>query len=308
MFTTYIKMGKGHFCSSTKAPVGRLESGVYDIFYDESCDTTHFIYQHTNSDKIVDLPGTAFDRVVSEISQFLLPATKALFADYGFLYKRSFLLHGKPGGGKTCIVNRVMQKTMDVDGLVLMVRDPRVLEKAFAVLSDLEPGRLVLVVIEEIDSLMKNFEKTLLLLLDGEVQMNNVIYLATTNHLDALPERLLRPGRFSSIVEVGWPTLEARIAYLSTKFKNEATVAEWAAVTDGLSIDEIKEVVLATMCIGHDRADVIAKIAHLKKATSDYAQYDTEHHRFSPLPKAVAKRTNRSEVVSWGGSSGESGL
>lgn len=274
MYTAFAKLGEGKYASSTMTQVKRLESGVYKVAYSEMGDVTVFSKQYTNYDKLIDLPGTAYDKVVTEINTFLESATKALFDKFGFLYKRSFLLHGKPGGGKTCIVNRVSEKVISAGGLVFLVDNPSHLAEAFKVMNELDPGRLILVILEELDTLLARHEKNLLLLLDGEIQMNNIIYIATTNYLDKVPQRILRPGRFSSIVSVGWPNSQARKVYLSTKFDDANVVDEWAAATHGLSIDEIKETVLAVCCLKQDRTATINKILSIKKSTGDYDEYE----------------------------------
>lgn len=268
-----IKVDDTDYNVANGAMAKKLPSGVYAVNYNGMSGETSFERKITNNDKIIDLPGTAYDQVTTEIDQFLLPETKKKFEDKGFLYKRSFLLHGVPGGGKSSIISRVIEKVEAINGIVLLPRNAVSLAMGFDALKHTNPDTLTLVVLEEFEQHLQADEGSWLLLLDGEIQMRNVIYIAATNYLDKIPHRVLRPGRFSSIVEVGLPGVEARKAYLSTKFADSEVVRDWTKITDGLSIDEIKEVVLASECLGQSRADVIRKVHTIKKATGDYAEY-----------------------------------
>jgi SpoVK/Ycf46/Vps4 family AAA+-type ATPase len=78
------------------------------------------------------------------------------------------------------------------------------------------------------------------------------MYIATTNYIDKIPARVRRPGRFSSVIKVGFPNAKARAHYLSTKLKDKAMIASIVERTDGFSIDELKEVVRGVYCMGKD--------------------------------------------------------
>lgn len=214
---------------------------------------------HTH-DTLVDLPGTAYDQVTKEIVNFLNPTTKQAFTDYGFLYKRSSLLYGPPGTGKTCIVNRVATDVVNNGGVVIFNPNPGELKEAFNILDDLQPEVTTMVIFEELDKMLQHYEGELLNLLDGEVQKNNVVYLATTNFIDQIPTRIRRPGRFSTSVEVDYPTHQARIIYLDTKLKNLEEANQWAELTEGFSVDELKELVLSVKCLGYSTEEVIPRI------------------------------------------------
>lgn len=235
----------------------------------------YFKKQAITSDKIINLPSGEYDKVVQEMSVFLRPEKRAIFEGLGFLYKRSFLLHGLPGTGKTVIVNRVVQDVIANNGVVLFNPDPRLLPEAFKVLDDLQPEALTMVILEEFDGLVKRFgEDHYLSILDGEVQKNNVIFFATTNFIDRIPPRLYRPGRISSKIEVGFPSAEARKHYLSIKMNgsDESEINTWVEQTKGFSIDELKEVVLAVKCLGKPLSEVLHKIRALKKDISSLTQ------------------------------------
>ena len=241
----------GTYIAAGKPPknVPRLVPGAYELQYNDKIGLLINLIS-TNSDSLIDLPSPEYTQVVGEISQFLKPETKTRFKEMGFLYKRSMLLEGPPGTGKTCIVNRVAQKVIDAGGIVIFNPDPRLLEMAYEQLNDIQPNTMTLVIFEELDQLLRKHEGSLLSVLDGEIQKDNVVYVATTNFINEIPGRVLRPGRFSSVIKVGFPTTEAREAYLKAKNVGAKDVKTILKSTENFSIDELTEVVRANYCLG----------------------------------------------------------
>lgn len=230
-----------------------LPPGAYSLQYEPNSGQLFFHQIKMSYDLLIDLPSPEYERVMQEVNTFLSADTKSKFDEYGFLYKRSFLLHGKHGTGKTCIVNRVGEKVIAKGGIILFNPAPPLLNMAFKVLDDVQPGRTTMVIFEEFEELLAHHEGELLSILDGEIQKDNIMYLATTNHFDKIHNRLKRPGRFATILEVQFPNLEARIVYLTQKLKSSSPeeIKEWAEITNGLSIDELKESVLSVKCLGN---------------------------------------------------------
>lgn len=249
-----------------------LEIGTYKLItLDSMFGTNQLAFQKFNPqhDKLVDLPTPEYQQIITEIDMFLKPETQARFKELGFLYKRSALLYGIPGTGKTCLINRVIQKVNEKNGFVIFDPDPKLLSQALKILDETHPDNLILVVFEEFDKWVKRYESEFLNLLDGEVQKENIIYLATTNFIQRIPPRIIRPGRFASIIEMGMPNAKTRKCYLQAKFGENVDVAEYVEKTAGLTIDEVKEVVLAAECLGYTCNQVVKKIKKIKKTTQN---------------------------------------
>jgi intein/homing endonuclease len=191
-------------------------------------------------------------------------------AYYGFslsddhLYLTSdFTIHHNTG--KSVIVNRIIKSVVDGGGVVLFNPNPELMVQAFSVLEDVQVDALTLVVFEEFDDMVDDYESELLSLLDGEVQKSNVMYLATTNNKDEIPSRILRPGRFSCLIEVKPANLEARQAFLKHKGVSLEEATDWASKTEGFTIDELKEVVLSVKCLGYTLDSVLKRVQDYKK-------------------------------------------
>lgn len=265
----------------------KLTPGMYTPHYDQQRNMFWFQEANAMSDEILELPSPEYSQITKELKLFLEPTTKLLFEKFGYLYKRSALLHGEPGTGKTIIVQRVMRDVVALGGIVIYVDDPRLLEIAYKVLDDITPGLLTMVVFEEFDRMAGRYEATLLSLLDGEIQKENVIYMATTNYIDKIPMRLRLPGRFSSVIEIKYPTSAARKYYFNYKLEDVALAKDLAAQSKGLSVDEMKEVIQAHIILKQDLGVVLNRL----KTSRDFVeiseiQDDTEYEAHEDFEEA----------------------
>lgn len=248
-YEAYLKVDKEYQPVPGVSLCTQLSPGVYRVDWDSRSDTVSFAEMDSCHDRLVDLPGTEYDLVMNDMDTFLSKECMARFEEIGLIHKMNILLYGAPGTGKTCIVNRVSQKVIDSGGIVLFNPDPASLKTTYEVLDAIQPDTRVLIIFEEMDEHVRNNETKLLHVLDGEVQKKNAMYIATTNYIEKIPARVRRPGRFASVIKVGFPSSLARKSYLSTKLKDERLIAEISAKTEGFSIDELKEVVRGHYCM-----------------------------------------------------------
>lgn len=291
----------GKFYPNSRGPKinKKLNPGCYSLHFDPNKNFFWFEKSTFISDKILDLPSPEYAQVVNEMNLFLQPETKKSFKDLGYVYKRSALLHGLPGTGKTVITNRVAKNVVDAGGVCLWVQSPGLLVMAYDILNDIQPETFVCVIFEEFDSFVPRHESALLTILDGQVQKQNVMYLATTNYIDKIPQRLYRPGRFSSVIEVKFPIAEAREMYLVSKLgKDFKDLNHWVEQTEGLSIDELKEMVQGVHILKAPFQKVLKRIKDTKGMVSKAeSEYDDEDDMFSAAVRAlgqprVFKKTN----------------
>jgi SpoVK/Ycf46/Vps4 family AAA+-type ATPase len=247
-------------------------SGAYRLQYDARNDILYYSPTKLEYDKLVDLPSPEFVEILGEMNQFLDPKTKKSYQDHGFIYKRSVFLYGAPGTGKSCIVNRIAERVQKMEGIVIFNDSPSLTMMALEQLKNYCPNLLTLVILEEFDQIIDpngmDKEEDMLRLLDGQVQKNNVIFLATTNFLEKIPKRILRPGRFSRLVKVNPPTLEARTRYIEIVSKDTSIVKSLAEKTEGFTIDELKEAVLSINCLGYKLDEAVDRIKSTSEITS----------------------------------------
>lgn len=234
-------------------PVSAIEAGSYEISV-HPMRGIYFKRKEIVTDRLVLVEGSPAEQVLREVEAFV--ARRNEFIKRGFLHKRGIMLVGIPGSGKTSTINVVAHTIASaMDGLTVYLPDPDLATAGLQKLREIEPKRLVLGVIEDVDRVIERHdEEELLSLLDGENQIDNVLYIATTNYPEELPERLWdRPSRFDTILEVGVPNQNMRAEFLREK-EPEFTDQEISLAvkhTEGFTVSHLKELIVLTKCFGH---------------------------------------------------------
>jgi len=231
-----------------------IEPGIYKLTGNYTQSGIKYMVSEMEivSDKILDLPSKEYVTVTRQIGEFLKSETRAKYKELDYVYKRSILLYGRPGTGKTCLINRIAADIVKVGGLVLFADYPSTLSILDTMFCVQNQNSLAAVILEEFDKHMRSNGAELLTLLDGQIQRDNTMYLCTTNYIEKIPARILRPGRINIKIEVQYPDIEARLFYLMSKIKDIQVVNNIAEKTEGLSIDELKEVVQCVLILNED--------------------------------------------------------
>lgn len=249
-YAVYLKIGHEYQPIPDARTVSKLPPGIYSVAFDARIKSLSFGEAKTTHDDLIDLPGTAYSEVMEDLNFFFTEECSRLFKEVGLLQKMNILLYGVPGSGKTCLVNRVTHKMIQENGIVLFNPPPSALVEVFRVLDLLQPDTKVLVIFEELDQLVKTHgEGEFLNVLDGEVQKSNAMFIATTNYINNIPKRIKRPGRFPIRKEVKLPSLEARAYYCNAKLRNTELASSIADLTEGFTIDQLKDVIRAHYCM-----------------------------------------------------------
>jgi SpoVK/Ycf46/Vps4 family AAA+-type ATPase len=173
-------------------------------------------------------------------------------------------MYGAPGGGKSHIIQLVIKHLIEKEkGVVFRIESPDDVETFHSFMQTtfkpIEPSRKIVVIIEDIDGLFqsgKSTETILLNILDGMGQMNNVVYVATTNYPEELADRIInRPSRFDRRYEIKLPNEEVRRSYFQQILKAEDIdkhdINQWVQETDGLSIAHLREIVTSIIILGN---------------------------------------------------------
>ena len=238
-----------------------LNSGIYHPVYDKRQNLLMFEEISFNNDEILDLPSPEYSKVVKQMNFFMSSGVREKFKNLKYLYKRGTLLYGAPGTGKSIITSRIAKDAVAQGAIVLFIDEIESLKKAYECLTNTQPDCLLVIVFEEFDRLARNYENDLLIILDGQMQKENVIFLATTNFLEKVPKRLYRPGRLSTTIEVKYPIEEAREFYFSQKLGEDfKDLKEWTKKSDGLSIDELKEIVQSVYILEEDLDETVKRL------------------------------------------------
>lgn len=251
-------------------PVGHtskpLPAGIYTITYADG--NYLFMAGETFVDDLISFPDSKSDEILNEIEAFWHKGE--IFAKYGFLHRRGYLLYGPPGGGKTAIVQQIIQKIVGHEDIVIMCTNPRFLSAALKILREIEKDRKIVVIFEDIDSIIKSYgEDALLSYLDGEDQINKVLNIATTNYPDQLPERIrCRPRRFDRVIHIGFPNAAIRTVYFKQKLNiTDEEIDTWVNATEDFSFAAMAELVISVKCLEHGFEESIEVLRGILKDT-----------------------------------------
>lgn len=248
-----------------------LEAGIYKI--DADMGGIYFTEHNVSTDDLLKFKDKRYISVLEELKQFW--TLKEKFSNLGFIHKRGILLYGKPGCGKSCLVKLVAENVVRNDGVVFIhdARHIQLLTGGLRKFKEVEPNRNVVVVLEDIDKAVQCDEGSLLNLLDGDDQIDNVLYLATTNYIDRLPKRLMRSNRLDRKIQIHNPPAEGRRAYLLAKLglsEDEETIEDIVKQTGDFSFADLREFLVSVYCLDKNKDDVIKRIKNNVEESRGY--------------------------------------
>jgi SpoVK/Ycf46/Vps4 family AAA+-type ATPase len=279
--------------------VNRLTAGQYSIEYSHNRGI-YFAPKPVNLDDLLVLPDSASEEIVNNIEQFW--GRESVFRKLGFLWKRGVLLYGPAGSGKTSTLQLVIKNVIDRDGIAVFVKDPRITAQGLEMLRRIEPVRPVIVLIEDIDALQQmHGEADLLAMLDGDLQIDNVVFIATTNYPEKLDKRLVnRPSRFDIVRKIGMPTAEARAVYLNERndrITDTDELLEWVDATDGFSIAHLKELIVSVEALGQGFDDTIERLRIMIDSPPDSSEDDVKKTIGFSGTRKKKQQTDQAEVA-----------
>lgn len=247
-----------------------IPSGLYRLGLSDRHGPV-FLRQKIELDDIICLPDSASDEVLREVRAFR--AMKSQFASHGFLHKRGIFLWGPAGSGKTVTVHQICRLVVEEEGgLAVMVDVPQAAAECLQLLRRIEPDRPLVAIFEDLDALVDRFgENEYLALLDGEAQVDNIVFLATCNYPERLDSRFVdRPSRFDTVKYIGMPSDEARSMYLQAKAPAlvNGQLEAYVAASEGFSVAHLKELVILTQCFGHPLHEAAARLKKMKTKPS----------------------------------------
>ena len=232
--------------SSTVQPT--IPPGLYR--YDLNPMGMNFFLQSVEQSRIkLDRVQQAiFDRIQ------LFWSSRDRYRQMSFPHKRGYLMYGPPGTGKTTLLRYIISKHIEQGGVVLEAQNIRELPEAVQAIRDLNDGCRIVVLFEDVedydDEILTNY-------LDGIGQQDNILFLATTNYIDQVPDRLAnRPSRFDEAIELGYPDESIRVGFLDMFEFDQKIKDTLAAISGEMSQAHLKELVIQSQIFDKTLEDI----------------------------------------------------
>lgn len=185
----------------------------------------------------VILQAGVVEAILRDVRQFL--GSAAWYEARGIPYRRGYLLHGPPGGGKSSFVHALASE-LGYRLCILSLSDGLMTDDRLLHLLNSLPDRCILL-LEDIDCATsasnRNFNvkyegggnhlstSGLLNALDGVAASEERIIFMTTNYIKRLDSALLRPGRCDFIQEIGYITEGEHLGRLFSRFYPDSQLA-----------------------------------------------------------------------------------
>jgi len=274
-FVQWAKVGTNSFMP-TSFTKNTLTAGVYTV---EANQQGYYVKKILlNIDDIIELSNPTYQEIVENIVDFYGKGEHYL--SHGYNHKRGILMYGRPGNGKTFIINKLVSQLVEEQNVVVLYfpKYADMFEKLIYNLREVEPDRKILVIMEDLDGLMQDsMNKSVILnLLDGIKQMNNICYLATTNYPERLEENIVnRPSRFDQKYEVTDPTAEDRKLYFEAKIneddikKLDLDIKKLVKDSDGFTMSHLKEFIISLVVYEWDYDKALTQLKSMGKITKE---------------------------------------
>lgn len=249
-----------------------LPAGYYSYYYDHQKGMVIFKKIKIITDDILYLPDSTLEHILEDFQKFW--KNRKLYEKYEFIYKRAYLMYGPAGCGKTSLISLLAKELIKKNGIILNINDLGqidVYDRAIKDIREIEKNKPIIVIIEDIDGFTEsNVVSRLLNILDGAYQTDNVIIIATTNYPEKLEERFSsRPSRFDVRVLIDIPSADVRKFYIESKLKAEdlknIDLNEWIKLTEGFTLDHLKELILLTFVLENDFNESLSRIREMLK-------------------------------------------
>lgn len=273
----------------------------------ELCDTTDdkkvvdIVRRTVPEEHLVFDEESTITEVMQDIHTFFTDKTKELYKKLHIAYKRGVILYGDPGNGKSAMIREIIRQTSGVDVVVInpnVKNIPRILNSLIKSMD----GSPVIIVIEDIDSIITDSNRSELLnILDGVDVKSGVFFIGTTNYYEKIdPAFMNRSGRFDRTFKINNPSEQTRRLYFESRavglllsdyhvFRDDEdksrTVADlFVEYSEGLPMANLKELITSVSYLLATKEDITVKEAIEETASrvkGNREEHSASHDEYS---------------------------
>lgn len=170
-------------------------------------------------ENLVFVKDSVITNVLNDIVFFFETQTKELYKTLNIPYKRGIILYGDPGNGKSAMIRELIRILPEHINRIIINSGLDNFNYFFNELVKSQNGTDTLLILEDIDSIIKRVNRSELLnALDGVTEISNLFIIGTTNNPESIdPAFMNRAGRFDHSYKIENPTKEMRRSFFKSK-------------------------------------------------------------------------------------------
>jgi SpoVK/Ycf46/Vps4 family AAA+-type ATPase len=232
-------------------------------------DGVHFYPNKVNEEEVINFPDTPSEAVLKEIQLF--KDNKETYRKYGLNYKRGVIMYGPQGTGKSSIIRLVISELIRQGHYAFNFEDPDQYISGYKEFRRFYPDEFLAVILEDIDAIIDTYgESDVLEVLDGVAEVDNVVFIATTNYPNKLGARIInRPSRFDKRFNIFLPSDESRKIFLSNLFERvdniEVDINNLTELTKGLTLAHLKELFISIVINGFSQETALQTVQDMRQ-------------------------------------------
>lgn len=296
----FKKAGENFVLDQKTEILDTLPSDVYKII---NMPNVGIVFQPLKivKDDLIKVDNSLTNDVVNFITNFKSEESKARYAQTKVIHKTGILLHGPAGSGKSGTINLIIDELIKDNAIVFFDAEPELVAAVLPAVREQNPDKLICVVYEEFDEWLQHEHATINSFLDGQLSVNNMIVLATTNYIAKIPSRIKnRPSRFQLVHEIGVPSKEFREAWFTKKLTDIGhadKIATFVDQSDGMVVDQMKDLIVSNIALGIPLPEVVQKLQKMAEdgvGLDDYVEYEQHNtlrasdiRKLLGLPKGI---------------------
>ncbi len=266
----YTLNGQDYFLAQTTIP--HVPSGLYNITFSQELGLGLTRVNYTVDD-IFLLSGMPYTTIINDLAAFWNSTDK--FKLLKLKPHRGILLYGEIGCGKSSLIYKIIEEIKVFDGVVIQFHDPVAWMNIIPILRRLESDRPIICVIKNLDKILERFgEDNFLHFLDSIHSIGNIIYIATTNNINAIPDRIQNsPSNFDRKYEIAKPNDVARREYLKRKLdgtnQKKYKIEKLVEDTKGFTMAHLREFFVSVFIFNNDYDTAITMLRNIKSPTQN---------------------------------------
>lgn len=165
---------------------------------------------------------STLDKIKNDVQSFFTDKTENIYKKLDIPFKRGIILYGEPGNGKSSIIREIIRTVPDEITKVI-IKQTNYMPSALSSLINGLDGKKAIIIMEDIDSMLTEYNRSdFLNTIDGVDIKTGLYLIATTNYPERLDKAIFnRAGRFDIAYKIENPDKETRKLFFKSRNLDE---------------------------------------------------------------------------------------